>query len=453
MCVLGLSDWNLPFPGVEVTLAFSLFHQESIGQLLLCLAGYKGLCCTCIAATVKMVTPSLALLFLGIIAAKNDAIIMERCKLAAILRDEGMEGFAGTRIEEWICLVSHTSGFNTSALNVGPTASNYGIFLLSGRWWCRDAKTLDTRNHCNLSCGALQDDNITDDIDCAKRVVQGKKGFKAWRAWGKYCKGQEMKQYIAHCHLEKITPMTLVPATKLHPKPTTPPMKKDQITPMTLVPATKLHPKPTTPPMKKDQITPMTLVPATKLPPKPTTPPMKKDQITPMTLVPATKLPPKPTTPPMKKDQITPMTLVPATKLPPKPTTPPMKKDQITPMTLVPATKLPPKPTNTSLKEDRPKTTLQAKGPPKPTVPVKEPTKAMIPVKAPPKPTISIKEPARSTLPENGLPKFTASLKETPNSIIPANGRPKLTVPVKESSISTLPADVRPSHILNQDDK
>ncbi|XP_028567465.2 uncharacterized protein LOC114587428 [Podarcis muralis] len=403
MCVLGLSDWNLPFPGVEVTLAFSLFPQESIGQLLLCLAGYKGLCCTCIAATVKMVTPSLALLFLGIIAAKNDAIIMERCKLAAILRDEGMEGFAGTRIEEWICLVSHTSGFNTSALNVGPTASNYGIFLLSGRWWCRDAKTLDTRNHCNLSCGALQDDNITDDIDCAKRVVQGKKGFKAWRAWGKYCKGQEMKQYIAHCHLEKITPMTLVPATKLHPKPTTPPMKKDQITPMTLVPATKLHPKPTTPPMKKDQITPMTLVPATKLHPKPTTPPMKKDQITPMTLVPATKLPPKPT--------------------------------------------------NTSLKEDRPKTTLQAKGPPKPTVPVKEPTKAMIPVKAPPKPTISIKEPARSTLPENGLPKFTASLKETPNSIIPANGRPKLTVPVKESSISTLPADVRPTHILNQDDK
>lgn len=50
-----------------------------------------------------MVTPSLALLFLGIIAAKNDAIIMERCKLAAILRDEGMEGFAGTRIEECEC--------------------------------------------------------------------------------------------------------------------------------------------------------------------------------------------------------------------------------------------------------------------------------------------------------------------------------------------------------------
>ncbi|CAI5795833.1 Hypothetical predicted protein [Podarcis lilfordi] len=101
--------------------------HSSGGRCLCSEEGYKGLCCTCIAATVKMVTPSLALLFLGIIAAKNDAIIMERCKLAAILRDEGMEGFAGTRIEE-----------------------------------------------------SLQDDNITDDIDCAKRVVQGKKGFKAW---------------------------------------------------------------------------------------------------------------------------------------------------------------------------------------------------------------------------------------------------------------------------------
>uniref|UniRef100_A0A670KAR9 lysozyme n=1 Tax=Podarcis muralis TaxID=64176 RepID=A0A670KAR9_PODMU len=96
---------------------------------------------------------TLHLLSFCLLMVANETRKFEDCELFYKLRDLGLDGFRGIDVKQWICLVSHTSGFNTSALNVGPTASNYGIFLLSGRWWCRDAKTLDTRNHCNLSCG------------------------------------------------------------------------------------------------------------------------------------------------------------------------------------------------------------------------------------------------------------------------------------------------------------
>ncbi|XP_015679573.1 uncharacterized protein LOC107294790 [Protobothrops mucrosquamatus] len=136
---------------------------------------------------------------------RSNAIIFDRCNLSAILKDNGLEGFSGTTIAEWICLVFHSSGFDTSALNVGPRATNHGIFLLSAKWWCDDFKTPHARNYCNLSCEALQDDNITDDIQCAKRVVQKSKSFAAWTSWSIHCKGQDLRKYIAGCDLEEVT--------------------------------------------------------------------------------------------------------------------------------------------------------------------------------------------------------------------------------------------------------
>ncbi|KAK9407483.1 hypothetical protein NXF25_006257 [Crotalus adamanteus] len=136
---------------------------------------------------------------------RSNAIIFDRCNLSAILKDNGLEGFSGTTIAEWICLVFHSSGFDTSALNVGPRATNHGIFLLSAKWWCDDFKTPHARNYCNLSCEALRDDNITDDIQCAKRVVQKSMGFAAWTSWSIHCKGQDLRKYIAGCDLEEVT--------------------------------------------------------------------------------------------------------------------------------------------------------------------------------------------------------------------------------------------------------
>uniref|UniRef100_A0A8D2KWB6 lysozyme n=1 Tax=Varanus komodoensis TaxID=61221 RepID=A0A8D2KWB6_VARKO len=95
-------------------------------------------------------TPVFLFFLTGVV--KTSAIIIDRCDLTAILKENDLEGFAGTTIAEWICLVFHSSGFNTAALNEGPEASNHGIFLLSSRWWCNDSKMPYARNYCNLSC-------------------------------------------------------------------------------------------------------------------------------------------------------------------------------------------------------------------------------------------------------------------------------------------------------------
>ncbi|KAG8129737.1 putative Lysozyme C-2 protein [Naja naja] len=154
---------------------------------------------------------SYLVLFLIVAVARSNAIVFDICSFSAILKENGLEGFSGTTIAEWICLVFHSSGFDTSALNVGPRATNHGIFLLSAKWWCDDFKTPHARNYCNLSCGALRDDNITDDIQCAKRVVEKSKGFAAWAAWRIHCKGQDLKKYIAGCDLEEVTSSPPVP--------------------------------------------------------------------------------------------------------------------------------------------------------------------------------------------------------------------------------------------------
>ncbi|XP_026567422.1 uncharacterized protein LOC113443432 [Pseudonaja textilis] len=143
--------------------------------------------------------------------ARSNAIVFDICSFSAILKENGLEGFSGTTIAEWICLVFHSSGFDTSALNVGPRATNHGIFLLSAKWWCDDFKTPHARNYCNVSCEALRDVNITDDIQCAKKVVEKSKGFAAWAAWRIHCKGQDLKKYIAGCDLEEVTSSPPVP--------------------------------------------------------------------------------------------------------------------------------------------------------------------------------------------------------------------------------------------------
>uniref|UniRef100_A0A670ZE10 lysozyme n=1 Tax=Pseudonaja textilis TaxID=8673 RepID=A0A670ZE10_PSETE len=99
-----------------------------------------------------MKTSYLVFLFLVVAVARSNAIVFDICSFSAILKENGLEGFSGTTIAEWICLVFHSSGFDTSALNVGPRATNHGIFLLSAKWWCDDFKTPHARNYCNVSC-------------------------------------------------------------------------------------------------------------------------------------------------------------------------------------------------------------------------------------------------------------------------------------------------------------
>nr|XP_028606918.1 lysozyme C, milk isozyme-like [Podarcis muralis] len=101
-----------------------------------------------------------------------------------------------------VCTAFHESRFDTSA--VGPPDSNgnrdYGIFQISSRWWC-DNGHRPTANVCETSCNAFLNDDITDDIKCAKRIVLDHQGMGAWVAWKEHCKGKDLSEWTKDCNL------------------------------------------------------------------------------------------------------------------------------------------------------------------------------------------------------------------------------------------------------------
>uniref|UniRef100_A0A6J0TY44 Lysozyme C, milk isozyme-like n=1 Tax=Pogona vitticeps TaxID=103695 RepID=A0A6J0TY44_9SAUR len=144
----------------------------------------------------------LAITFLCLLVAVNEAKVFEKCELASILKRHGMDGYYGYSLGNWICMAYYESRFNSRA--VGPTNSNgsrdYGIFQINSRWWCSNGQGR-TANGCKSSCSAFTDDNITNDIQCAKRIVQDPNRMDAWVAWRKYCKGKNLSSWTRGCKL------------------------------------------------------------------------------------------------------------------------------------------------------------------------------------------------------------------------------------------------------------
>ncbi|XP_073070328.1 lysozyme C, milk isozyme-like [Manis javanica] len=144
----------------------------------------------------------LILSLLSCFFAAYEAKIFSKCELAHVLKAAGMDGYYGYSLEDWVCLAQYESNFNTRAFN-GDNAngsSDYGLFQLNNKWWCKDSKH-SSANACNTLCSKFMDDNISDDISCAKRVVKDPNGMSAWVAWVKHCKGKDLSTYLASCKL------------------------------------------------------------------------------------------------------------------------------------------------------------------------------------------------------------------------------------------------------------
>ncbi|XP_026539918.1 lysozyme C, milk isozyme-like isoform X1 [Notechis scutatus] len=140
----------------------------------------------------------LSVLFLFIAA--NEAKVFSRCQLVSILRRNGMDGYRGYKLGNWICMAYYESGYNSRA--VGSSNSNgsrdYGIFQINSRWWCNNYQG-PTANGCNKPCSAFTNDDIIDDITCAKRIVRDPNGMNAWVAWKKNCKGTNLSRWTSGC--------------------------------------------------------------------------------------------------------------------------------------------------------------------------------------------------------------------------------------------------------------
>ncbi|KAL8164155.1 UNVERIFIED_CONTAM: hypothetical protein K2H54_046892 [Gekko kuhli] len=120
-----------------------------------------------------------ALFFLLIVV--NEAKVYTKCELGKMLKNEGMDGYYGYRLGNWICMAYYESRYNSRA--VGPPNSDksrdYGIFQINSRWWCSNGQGT-TANGCNKPCSSFTDDNIHDDIQCVKRIVRDPNRMNAW---------------------------------------------------------------------------------------------------------------------------------------------------------------------------------------------------------------------------------------------------------------------------------
>ncbi|XP_007444722.2 lysozyme C, milk isozyme-like [Python bivittatus] len=145
---------------------------------------------------------ALVLTLLFLLLAASEAIEFTRCALASTLKQLGLDGYHGYNLENWICMAYHESRYNTQA--VGPPNSDgsrdYGIFQINSRWWCNNYQGI-TANGCNTPCSAFTDDDITNDVDCAKRIVQDPNKMDAWVAWRNHCKGRDLSEWTRGCKL------------------------------------------------------------------------------------------------------------------------------------------------------------------------------------------------------------------------------------------------------------
>ncbi|XP_016056516.1 PREDICTED: lysozyme C, milk isozyme-like [Miniopterus natalensis] len=134
--------------------------------------------------------------------AAHNAKVFSKCELAHKLKAQGMDGFHGYNLANWVCMAQYESDFNTQVVNKKNAngSSDYGLFQLNNKWWCKDNK-YPSANACNIMCSKFLDDDINDDIRCIKRVVRDPNRMSAWKAWVSHCKNKDLSQYLAGCNL------------------------------------------------------------------------------------------------------------------------------------------------------------------------------------------------------------------------------------------------------------
>ncbi|XP_074473502.1 lysozyme C-like [Sebastes fasciatus] len=138
------------------------------------------------------------LVFLLLVAVAS-AKVYQRCEWARVLKANGMDGYHGISLANWVCLSKWESSYNTRTTNYNTDGStDYGIFQINSRWWCNNGQTT-TSNACNIRCSALLTDDLTVAINCAKRVVRDPNGIGARVAWRNHCRGRDLSSFVAGC--------------------------------------------------------------------------------------------------------------------------------------------------------------------------------------------------------------------------------------------------------------
>ncbi|XP_049705928.1 lysozyme isoform X1 [Helicoverpa armigera] len=151
----------------------------------------------------------LILLFvmLGVVhTSQGHARSFTRCQLS---RELLRYNFPRSMIPNWVCLIEHASGRTTDKVtNHNNSYISYGLFQVSvaanlpeivafwplatapgtekinNKDWCKKGRK---GGHCNIKCEDLLNEDLADDVRCAKRIYD-RVGFKAWPTSFSYCK-------------------------------------------------------------------------------------------------------------------------------------------------------------------------------------------------------------------------------------------------------------------------
>ncbi|XP_053661912.1 lysozyme c-1-like [Anopheles marshallii] len=115
-----------------------------------------------------------------------EAKTYKKCELVKALHNNGIPRGL---LPDWVCLVQHESSFSTTATHKNVDGStDYGIFQINNRYWCDSNYGA---NECNIPCKSLLNDDITNDIKCAK-LIYNRHGFDAWYGWKDHCDGKPL---------------------------------------------------------------------------------------------------------------------------------------------------------------------------------------------------------------------------------------------------------------------
>ncbi|GFG39621.1 hypothetical protein Cfor_02895 [Coptotermes formosanus] len=119
--------------------------------------------------------------------------VYERCELARELKE--VHNISEDQIATWVCIAKHESQFNTSAVGHlnWDGSGDHGLFQISDLYWCSPP---GKGWACGVSCADLEDDDIKDDVVCAKRIYRQHQrltgdGFTAWAVYGPHCSNKD----------------------------------------------------------------------------------------------------------------------------------------------------------------------------------------------------------------------------------------------------------------------
>uniref|UniRef100_A0A1B0CTG4 lysozyme n=1 Tax=Lutzomyia longipalpis TaxID=7200 RepID=A0A1B0CTG4_LUTLO len=134
---------------------------------------------------------------------KARAKIYDRCELAQELVYKHHVPIE--EVATWVCIAKHESNFNTSAVGHlnADGSGDHGLFQISDIYWCSPPGKGWV---CGLSCAQLEDDDISDDVKCMRKIYAEHQrlsgdGFNAWAVYSPHCRGRAEK-YIDGCFTE-----------------------------------------------------------------------------------------------------------------------------------------------------------------------------------------------------------------------------------------------------------